>query len=248
MPTSMSDVRPEPHRATFLLVHGAFHGGWCYSRVADILRAAGHRVFTPTLTGLGERSHLYSPAINASTHIRDVLNVMAFEELDDVVLAGHSYGGQVITGVADAVPERIRALVYLDAFVGRDGKSTLDMDAPAAVAAHTESARFNGGHTIPPLPAAVFGVNAADRAWVDRLCTPQPFATFAERLSLTGRHEEIARRAYVFAKGWTTPFGPTFETVRARGRWMTYEFDGGHDVMIDQPRETADVLLAAAAG
>ena len=236
----------ETGRAIFLLVHGAFHGGWCYARVAEILRAAGHRVFTPTLTGLGERSQLYSPAINASTHVRDVLDVIRFEELDDVVLAGHSYGGQVVTGVAEAVPERIRALVYLDAFVGRDGLSTLDMDTPAAVAFHTETARSNGGHTIPPIPSAVFGVHATDQAWVDRLCTPQPFAPFAARLSLTGRHEEVARRSYVYATGWNTSFEATYDAVRAQDGWTTHEFDCGHDVMIDRPRETANALLAAA--
>ena len=248
MPVPFSADDHEPGHSTFLLVHGAFHGGWCYSRVADILRAARHRVFTPTLTGLGERSHLYSPAINASTHVRDVLDVMRFEDLNDIVLAGHSYGGQIITGVADAMPERIRALVYLDAFVGQDGLSTLDMDTPEAVAFHTETARSHGGHTIPPIPSAVFGVNAADQAWVDRLCTPQPFATFAERLSLTGRHEEVALRSYVFATGWNTSFEKTYAAVRAQGGWKTSEFDCGHDVMIDQPRETADALLAAAAG
>ena len=244
-PTHADD--PKPGRLTFVLVHGAFHGGWCYARVADILRAAGHRVFTPTLTGLGERSHLFSPAVNASTHVRDVLDILRFEELDSVVLAGHSYGGQVITGVADAAPERIRALVYLDAFVGKDGASTLDLDTPAAVASHTENARNNGGHTIPPIPSAVFGVNAADQAWVDRLCTPQPFATFMERLSLTGRHKTIARRSYVYATGWNTSFEATYAAVRAEGGWTTHEFDCGHDVMVDQPRETADALLAAAA-
>ena len=232
---------------TFVLVHGAFHGGWCYSRVAGLLRAQGHRVFTPTLTGLGERSHLYSPAINASTHVTDILNVLAFEDLEDVVLAGHSYGGQVITGVADAAPERLRALVYLDAFVGEDGKSTLDMDSPEACAFHTEAARSNGGHTIPPIPAAIFGVNASDQPWVDRLCTPQPFATFAERLSLSGRHA-IEYRAYVFAKGWNGPFRPIFDRVRAEGGWHLHEFECGHDVMIDAPAQTVSVLLAAAEG
>ncbi len=233
--------------ATFVLVHGAFHGGWCFSRVSALLRDAGHVVFTPTLSGLGERSHLFSPAINASTHVRDIRNVLEFEDLNDVVLAGHSYGGQVITGVADVVPERIRALVYLDAFVGEDGKSTLDMDSPAAAAAHTEAARSHGGHTIPPIPAVLFGVNLADQDWVDRLCTPQPFATFAERLALSGRHAGIANRSYVFATGWDGPFRPTYDRVRAQGGWTTSELGCGHDVMIDRPRDTADLLLAAAA-
>ncbi len=104
-------------QSTFVLVHGGWHGGWCYSRVAQRLAAAGHRVFTPTLTGLGERAHLYSRSINLTTHITDIINVIKWERLQNVVLAGHSYGGMVVTGVADAIPEKIASLVYLDAFV-----------------------------------------------------------------------------------------------------------------------------------
>jgi pimeloyl-ACP methyl ester carboxylesterase len=110
---------------SFVLVHGAWHGGWCYARVAKILRAAGHDVFTPTLTGLGERSHLMRPEINLDTHIADVLNVVKWEDLSNVVLSGHSYGGIVVTGVADAIPDKIAAIVYLDAHVPWDGDSTM---------------------------------------------------------------------------------------------------------------------------
>jgi pimeloyl-ACP methyl ester carboxylesterase len=133
------------HPLTFVLIHGAWHGGWCYSRVARLLRNKGHDVLTPTLTGLGERSHLASPAVNASTHVQDVLNVIAFEGLDDIVLAGHSYGGQIITAVADAIPDKIRSLVYLDAFVGENGKSLFDMDVPSATAAYIDVAQSHGG-------------------------------------------------------------------------------------------------------
>ena len=231
---------------TFVLVHGAWHGGWCYSRVARLLRSKGYDVFTPTLTGLGERSHLASPAINASTHVRDVLNVIAFEGLDDLVLVGHSYGGQIVTAVADAVPDKIRSLVYLDAFVGEDGKSIFDMDAPAATAAYIDMAQSNGGGTVPPLPSTVFGVNSADQAWVDSRCTPGSLATWSERLSLTGRHKLITNRSYVLATGWNGPFRPVYDRVRAEGSWRTYEFDCGHDVMIDMPQQTVDILELAA--
>ena len=115
--------------ATYLLVHGAWHGGWCWRRVTDILRAEGHTVFTPTLTGLGERAHLARPEIDLETHISDVLGVLDAEELDDVILCGHSYGGMVITGVADRLPGRIKALVYLDAFVPEHGESVIDLYA-----------------------------------------------------------------------------------------------------------------------
>lgn len=230
---------------TFVLVHGAWHGGWCYTRVARILRGKGYDVFTPTLTGLGERSHLASPAVNASTHVQDVLNVIEFEGLEDVVLVGHSYGGSIITAVADAVPEKVRSLVYLDGFIGEDGQSMFDMDSPAATAAYVDMAQANGGHTVPPLPAAVFGVNPEDQAWVNSRTTPGSLACWAERLTLTGRHELVANRSYVLATGWNGPFTPFYERARADG-WQTYEFDCGHDVMIDMPQETADVIEQAA--
>jgi pimeloyl-ACP methyl ester carboxylesterase len=240
--------KPMPASAspTFILLHGAWHGGWCYSRVARKLRGKGYDVLTPTLTGLGERSHLASPAINASTHVRDILNVIAFEGLDDVVLVGHSYGGHIITAVADAVPDKIRSLVYLDAFIGEDGKSIFDMDSPAATAAYVEMAQMNGGYSVPPLPATVFGVNPSDQAWVDSRTTPGSLATWAERLPLTGRHNQVTDRSYVFATGWNGPFKPIYDRVRADSTWRTYEFDCGHDVMIDRPQETADVIERAA--
>lgn len=242
-------VPPSPSpKATFVLVHGAWHGGWCYSRAARLLRSKGYDVFTPTLTGLGERSHLHSVAVNASTHVQDILNVVAFEGLSDIVLAGHSYGGRVVTAVADAIPDKIRSLVYLDAFIGENGESTFDMDNPASTAAYMEGAQANGGHTVPPVPSAVFGVNSADQAWVDARCTPGALATWSERLSLTGRHKLIANRTYVLATGWNGCFRQTYDRIRAEGGWQTYEFDCGHDVMIDMPQETADVLEASLGG
>src|ERR1700722_11132565 len=113
--------------ATYVLVHGAWHGGWCFARVAELLRARGDRVFTPTMTGLGERVHLAHPGITLDDHVTDIVNVLRFEDLRDVVLLGHSYGGFVISGVVEAVPERIAALVFLDAFVPQDGESLADL-------------------------------------------------------------------------------------------------------------------------
>ena len=246
---SVDQFAPSPpvmRPPTFVLLHGAWHGGWCYSRVARLLRSKGYDVFTPTLTGLGERSHLASPAINASTHVQDVLNVIAFEGLNDIVLVGHSYGGQIITAVADAVPDKVRSLVYLDAFVGEDGKSIFDMDSPAATAAYIDMAQSNGGGTVPPLPSTVFGVNSVDQAWVDSRCTPGSLATWSERLSLTGRHKLITNRSYVLATGGNGPFKPVYDRVRAEGGWRTYEFDCGHDVMVDMPQQTVDILELAA--
>src|SRR5262245_14863398 len=112
--------------ATFVLVHGAWHGGWCWQRVSPLLRARGHEVFAPTLTGLGERSHLLTREIGLETHVADVVNAIRWEDLTDVVLCGHSYGGMVISGAADRMADRVRSLVYLDAFVPADGQSIFD--------------------------------------------------------------------------------------------------------------------------
>ena len=108
--------------ATFVLVHGAWHGSWCWARVRHALAADGHQVFTPTLTGVGERSHLLSRDIDLQVHVDDVVNLLRWEELDDVILCGHSYGGCVISGAADAVPDQIAALAYLDAFLLEEGE------------------------------------------------------------------------------------------------------------------------------
>src|ERR1700733_10349511 len=146
--------------ANFVLVHGAWHGGWCYARVARLLRAAGHDVFTPTLTGVGERVHLAGLAVTLTTHIRDVVSVIEFEALEDVILCGHSYGGMVITGVAAALGRRIRTLFYLDAFVPADGESLFDQLPPDIRLSLLDASKRHQG-MLPPFPAAAFNVNAA---------------------------------------------------------------------------------------
>jgi pimeloyl-ACP methyl ester carboxylesterase len=177
---------------TFVLVHGAWHGGWCWLRVADRLRGGGHTVFTPTLTGLGERSHLLRAGIDLKTHIVDVVNVMKWEGLSDVVLCGHSYGGFVISGVAEQMAPAIRSIVFLDAFVPRNGECVLDLTG-AAVQEGVRNALQRGDIVIPPRPAEAFGVNPADRAWVDRLCVGQPIGTFTDKIALTGARDRIAQ-------------------------------------------------------
>src|SRR5262245_57939480 len=231
---------------TFVLVHGAWHGGWCWQRVADRLRAGRHTVFTPTLTGLGERSHLMRPGIGLETHIADVINVMAWEQLDDVVLCGHSYAGFIISGVAEKMAGAIRSIVFLDAFMPRDGESMPELTGPAvrdAIAA----AQVRGDLGIPPRSAEAFGVNPADRAWVDRLCTPQPIATFTEKIKLAGAVERIARRTYVRAKNYANPgFDRALAAVKSDASWRCHEVASGHDVMVDAPERLSDILLEAA--
>jgi len=234
--------------ANFVLVHGAWHGGWCWVRVADRLRRAGHRVDTPTLTGLGERAHLLNRDIDLDTHITDVIAAIEAEELRDVVLCGHSYGGSVITGVADRVAARLRALVYLDAFIPEDGQSMKDLVRPAAGARMAALAQEQGdGWWVPPRSAASFQVAAAaDRDWVDRRCVRHPFATMTQPIRLTGGGNPVATRVYIRAAGYdASPFGPFAERARNDPSWRYEEIDCGHDVMVDAPDELADALIRA---
>jgi len=232
--------------ATFVLVHGAWHGGWCYARVAALLRARGADVFTPTLTGLGERSHLAHPMIDLSTHVTDIVNVLQYEDLHDVVLLGHSYGGLVITGVVEAVPDRIAALVFLDAFVPQDGESLADLIPASQRERQLEAAAANGGF-IPPIPAAVFGVNERDAAYVDAQCVPQPLPTFREGLALSGARERVAHKTYLRAGNYRShPFDAARERLTGDPGWVVEAIPSGHDVMLDAPEALAAALLAAA--
>jgi pimeloyl-ACP methyl ester carboxylesterase len=232
--------------SAYVLVHGAWHGSWCWRRVRKILQARGHDVFTPTLTGVAERSHLLSPGVNLDTHIDDIVNLIRWEELSDVVLCGHSYGGCVISGVADRVADRIGALVYLDAFVLENGQSLHDTLPPEQRNAQLEAASRAGEvWKVPPIPAEVFRVNAADAAWVNRQCTMQPLATFTQPLKLTGRIQEIKNVTFLLATGFEhSPFPPHYEKAKARG-WKTRTFACGHDVMLDMPAELAEALILA---
>ncbi len=238
-----AEKRASMSSETFVLVHGAWRGGWCYSRLARLLRSDGHDVFTPTLTGLGERAHLLSPQVNLSVHVDDILNLFKFEQLTDVVLCGHSYGGLVITAVADAIPERIKALVYVDANLGGDRKSVFDLDTPEAVAFFVNQVQDNGGHVLPPLPANRFNVSAANEAWVDRLCSAQPFATFVERRPLTGKYHSVLDKTYLLATNWArSPFHRQCASIDGKPGWKVHKIDCGHDVMIDQPAAVAALL------
>ena len=222
---------------TFVLVHGAWHGSWCWTRVRRALQQQGHEVFTPTLTGVGERSHLLAEHVDLRTHILDVLNLIRWEELSDVVLCGHSYGGMVVTGVADQIPERIRSLVYLDAFVPEHGQSLSDF-VPIS------DDHLVDGWKAPPITAEFFGVNPTDRAWVDRQCTMQSIACFRQPVQLTGGIQRVRDIHYIYASGWggdKSPFQPFYEQAKARG-WEASGIDCGHDVMLDRPDALVTLL------
>lgn len=234
--------------AKFVLVHGAFHGGWCYADTARILRSAGHEVWTPSLSGLGEHAGNYSPAINLSTHIADIVRLIDIEGISDAILCGHSYAGMVVTGVADKRPSAFRSIVYLDAFLPEDGQSLFDLDSPTAVTAHLKHAGENGGHSVSPVPSAVFGVAPENQARVDRNCTVQPLATFNEQIKLAGDHKKVGKKMYIYATGWEeyTPFKPAYEKAKADPGFVTHTVPCGHDVMVDMPERLAELLVEAA--
>jgi pimeloyl-ACP methyl ester carboxylesterase len=226
---------PPQHRPlTFVLVHGAWAGGWAWLRVADRLTARGHRVFAPTLSGLGERSHLAHLAIDLSTHVDDVVNEIRWKDLDRIVLVGHSYGGIVITGAAERVFDRLASMVYVDAFIPADGEAFIDYVPGCSP----------DGRVVPPPPSSRGDyLREPDRAWVDGKSTPQPAATFTERLRVTGAYRRVPKKAFVRATGWEAPF---FDAVAARARaepgWTVCELPCGHDVAIEMPDELAAIL------
>lgn len=231
--------------STYVLVHGAWRGSWIWKRVRCLLQQQGHEVFTTTHTGVSDRVHLSSPSVNLDTHITDIANLLRWEELSDVILVGHSYGGCVISGVADRVTERIGALVYLDAFVLENGQCLNDMLPPEVRRARIAEANEVGeGWKLPPIPAEEFNVNERDRAWVNRQSTMQSLACFEQPLRLTGAINRITNVTYILASDWSpSPFPQFYEKAKARG-WKTIAIDCGHDVMLDRPEELTRELLA----
>ena len=231
--------------ATFILVHGAWHGAWCWRRVAQRLARAGHEVFTPTLTGLGERSHLLRPDIGLDTHILDVVNEMKWQQLKGVTLVGHSYGGMVITGVAERMERAISSFVALDAFMPENGQAVIDIYPPAMRESVLAAAR-SGAASLPPRAAQAFKVNEKDCAWVDAQCTAQPIQCWLQKLTLTGARERIGKKTYIRAAGYPNPyFDASLASARSRN-WRIHELACGHDVMLDMPERLTEILLEAA--
>jgi pimeloyl-ACP methyl ester carboxylesterase len=236
--------------ATYLLIHGAWHGGWCWRRVVPLLRAAGHEAFTPTLTGLGERAHLLTRDVGLDTHAQDVVGVLEYEDLRDVVLVGHSYGGMVITAVAERAAERVAHLVYLDAFVPRDGQSLVDLLGPDMLAVVTEQARSQGeGWKLPAFPAEHLGVaKEQDLAWVRSKLELHPFKTMLDKVRLANPDAAKIARTYIYcSQPAMGPFGQFAERARAEAGWRYREIATGHDAMVTEPERLSELLMEAAA-
>jgi pimeloyl-ACP methyl ester carboxylesterase len=233
---------------TYVLVHGAWHGGWCWRRVADRLKAQGHRVFCPTLTGLGERAHLLTREVNMTTHINDVLAVLEAEELEDVVLVGHSYAGIVITGVAAKAKSRLWQLVYLDAAIVEDGEAWSSAHTPQMQAERRKLAEASGGVSLPVPKAEVFGLREPeDLDWVQRRLTPQPFAPYDQKMQWGGPVGNGLPKVYVDCvdpvyAGLT----PAKDRIRGKKEWPFIVLKTGHDAMVSAPEDTAKLLLGFA--
>ncbi|HZD66143.1 MAG TPA: alpha/beta fold hydrolase [Acidimicrobiales bacterium] len=250
-PPGRKSVGGPRHR--FVLVHGAFHGGWCWARVADLLRAWGHQVWTPTLTGLGERAHLLGPDVALSTMVQDVVGCLEAEEVDGAVLVGHSFGGIPVCGAAEAVTGRLRGLVFLDASLVAAGQRALDQLPPGVAAERLSQAEaFSNGLAFPPFPPAAFGVTEpADVAWLERRLTPHPVRTYQDPLRLAGPIGNGLPCAYLTC---TAPiYGPTAaarELAAAHQGWRRQDLAAPHDAMVAAPGLVATTLveLAAALG
>ena len=236
--------------STYVLVHGGAHGGWCYQRVARILRSAGHEVYTPTLTGLGERSHLLSVDVDLDTHITDVVAVLHYEDLSDVILVGHSYGGMVITGIADRAPDRIGRLVYLDAANPVNGQSLVDVSGPIIEAVRPYGRVVDGVELVllpSPDAALLYGVtDPDDLAWMADRLSGHPWKCFEQPLELINEEKLWAIPAYHIVCTSTLATREPKLMAEARSAGRLWDIDTGHDLMITEPALVADALLAIA--
>jgi pimeloyl-ACP methyl ester carboxylesterase len=233
--------------SAYVLIHGAWHGGWCWKRVAKILRAAGHEVFAPSLTGSGERKHLLSPSVGMDTYVADIVNLIEYEELDDVVLVGHSAAGAAVSKAAETVHDRLKALVYLDSVVLPSGKSMFDVFPEQWIDQMRGAAEKDGGNNAaPPEKPMMYGFFASDctdedKAWVLRMATAQPLKPYEDKVDLDKFYGLDISKTYINCK--QSQGGLPGKVAEKLGlRYV--EMDSGHDPMVSQPEELAEILLA----
>jgi len=236
--------------ANFVLVHGGAHGGWCFQPLARVLRDNGHEVYTPTLTGLGERAHLFKADVDLDCHIDDVVAVLRYEDLRDAILVGHSYGGAVITGAADRAPDRVAHRVYLDSMEPKDGQSMVDIAGPFMAAAQLDSRTIDGvqmclfpsDETLP-----YYGVvDPETLEWMRERLTPHPVRCFQQPLTLTN---PAALQSIPQSHISTTMFLSlrNVDRIREKADGRLWDIDTGHDLMITEPHKVAEYLDRVAA-
>jgi pimeloyl-ACP methyl ester carboxylesterase len=234
-------------RKTFVLIHGAYHGGWCWRRVADILEAHGHKVYAPSLTGNADRSHLLSKDVNLDTQIADIVNLVMWEDLKNICLVPHSFGGWPASGALETIHDRVASIVWLDAFKPENGQKGTDFISAFSRKA-MEEAMAKGEPGRKPPPAKTFSISAKDYAWIDAKLSPQPNGPAMQPIRLTGKRDTIARKIYIRAPKYPqAAFDKALAECKADKSWQTFVNEtSGHDVMIDQPEWLADILLKVA--
>ena len=235
--------------AIFVLVHGGGHGGWCFQPLARVLRDSGHEVYAPTLTGLGERAHLFRAGVDLDCHVNDIVALLYYEDLRGAILVGHSYGGMVITGAADHAPDRVGHLVYLDAMAPKDGQSLVDVAGPFMAAARSDSRIIDGVEmclfpsedTLP-----FYGViDPSTLDWMRERLTPHPWKCFEQPLRLTN---QAALQSIPQSHICTTTFMSLRNVDSLRAKWdgRVWDIDTGHDLMITEPHKVAELLESVA--
>ena len=242
---TVGEARAQTAPKTFVLIHGAWVGGWYWRRVSDLLEKRGHKVFSPTLTGLGERSHLLSKDINLDTHVTDIVNVIKWENLNNICLVAHSYGGWPGSGALEQIGSNVSSIVWVDAFKPENGQKPVDFTSfSKAVLASVEK----GEVSIPAFKAGPVVVNENDRPWFDSKATAQPIGTYLQPIELSGALGKVAKKTYIRAPRFPNPaFDKALAECKADKRWNTLEnTTSGHCVMLDAPEWLADQLLKAA--
>src|SRR5688572_18281148 len=232
-----------PSPKTFLVCHGAWSAGWAWKKMHPLMAASGHRLVTPTYTGLGERAHLANRSIDLETHIEDVLHVIKYEDLRDIVLVGHSYGGMVATGVADRARDRVTQLIYVDAFVPGDGQSLFDLNKVAV----QKLANSGDGWRVPPNPTPP-DTSPADQEWLSERRVHMPIKCFETALKLQGGALTLPR-SYIYATRITPAdtFGPFAKQARSDAAWGYHEIDASHSPNVTAPEALMALLLEIAA-
>lgn len=242
-------ISTPPQPTSLVLVHGSWHGAWCWSRVLPLLRNTGVDSHAVTLTGVGERAHLLAPGIDLHTHIQDVVGLIEAEELQHVVLVGHSYAGMVITGVADRLqaerPGLLRHLVYLDAALPSPGDSWSSHHSAETKQARIAASEASGGLSFPPPDASLFGLSGTDRDWVNRRQTPQPFKLYQQPLAFDAERVAAVPRTFIdCTQPALATIAPSRVRVRSEPGWIVVEMATGHDPMVSEPAALGQILLA----
>jgi hypothetical protein len=240
----VAPARAQGRRKTFVLIHGAYHGGWCWKKVTDILEKQGHKVYAPSLTGLADRSHLLSMNLTLNTHILDIVNLFKWEDLKDACLAVHSAGGWPGAGALEQIGDRTSSIVWVDAFIPKDGESQLEqISAFSRKALEEAMARGEAGRKPPS--AKAYSFSEKDYAWMDSKLSLQPNSIVRDPIKLTGAMQKVAKKTFIRAPKYPQKmFDRAFTECKADPSWTTYVTENSHhDVMIDQPEWLADIMI-----